>query len=233
MCILYKNIKLLCDMNNILPSKLCADIGISKGIITDLKMGRKSGVSAVTADKIASYFNVSVGDLLNEGNLTIGKKISKLTANNLRRAREAAGLTVEKAAASIGVDVAEIIRCESPACHLRQGDKLLEDLCTLYKTTPYSVLSMFDPETSPTDEDMKLMLFGGFSSVTDEMLEEVKRYAEYLISSENAEKPAAEHGNRLYEIVSIFSKLSDDNRSKLLELANLFLTAQSKTEESK
>lgn len=45
---------------------MCTDLGISKGLLTDLKMGRRTGVSAVTAQKIAAYFNVSVGYLLGE-----------------------------------------------------------------------------------------------------------------------------------------------------------------------
>lgn len=45
---------------------MCTDTGISKGLLTDLKMGRRTGVSAATAQKIASYFGVSVGYLLGE-----------------------------------------------------------------------------------------------------------------------------------------------------------------------
>ena len=45
---------------------MCTEAGISKGLLTDLKMGRRTGVSAVTAQKIASYFGVSVGYLLGE-----------------------------------------------------------------------------------------------------------------------------------------------------------------------
>ena len=45
---------------------MCADTGISKGLLTDLKMGRRTGVSAKTAQKIATYFGVSVGYLLGE-----------------------------------------------------------------------------------------------------------------------------------------------------------------------
>ena len=45
---------------------MCSEVGISKGLLTDLKMGRRSGVSAVTAQKIASYFGVSVAYLLGE-----------------------------------------------------------------------------------------------------------------------------------------------------------------------
>ena len=63
---LYDNIIALCEKRGIKGGKLCSDIGISKGLLTDLKMGRRTGVSAVTAQKIASYFGVSVGYLLGE-----------------------------------------------------------------------------------------------------------------------------------------------------------------------
>ena len=63
---LYENIMSLCAARGIKGGKMCTDVGISKGLLTDLKMGRRSGVSAVTAQKIASYFDVSVGYLLGE-----------------------------------------------------------------------------------------------------------------------------------------------------------------------
>jgi transcriptional regulator with XRE-family HTH domain len=45
---------------------MCVDLGISKSLMTDLKSGRKKGVNAETAQKIANYFGVSVGYLLGE-----------------------------------------------------------------------------------------------------------------------------------------------------------------------
>ena len=63
---LYDTILELCESRGIKGGKMCTDIGISKGLLTDLKMGRRTGVSAVTAQKIATYFNVSVGYLLGE-----------------------------------------------------------------------------------------------------------------------------------------------------------------------
>jgi len=66
MSTLYENIIALCEERGIKGGKMCTDIGMSKGILTDLKMGRQSGISATNAQKIASYFNVSVGYLLGE-----------------------------------------------------------------------------------------------------------------------------------------------------------------------
>ena len=71
---LYETIIALCESKGIKGGKMCTDIGISKGLLTDLKMGRRSGVSAVTAQKIAAYFDVSVGYLLGEEEMGIKKE---------------------------------------------------------------------------------------------------------------------------------------------------------------
>ena len=63
---LYEKIISLCEEKGIKGGKMCTDIGMSKGILTDLKMGRQSGISTTNAQKIASYFGVSVGYLLGE-----------------------------------------------------------------------------------------------------------------------------------------------------------------------
>ena len=61
---LYESILNLCERDGIRPGRLCDELGISRGLMTDLKMGRKKGVNAETAQKIASFFGVSVGCLL-------------------------------------------------------------------------------------------------------------------------------------------------------------------------
>lgn len=63
---LYESILRLCERDGIRPGRLCDELGISRGLMTDLKMGRKKGVSAETAQKIASFFGVSVGVLLGQ-----------------------------------------------------------------------------------------------------------------------------------------------------------------------
>ena len=61
---LYEMIQNLCTQRGIRPGRLCDETGLSRGLMTDLKMGRKKSVSAETAQKIAAYFGVSVGYLL-------------------------------------------------------------------------------------------------------------------------------------------------------------------------
>ena len=66
MCTLYDRIQHLCKGKGVSGSRMCLDLGLSKSTLSDIKSGRKKGVSTETAKKIASYFNVSVGYLLGE-----------------------------------------------------------------------------------------------------------------------------------------------------------------------
>ena len=63
---LYERITDLCKQKGIKGGKMCTDLGMSKSTLTDLKMGRQTGLSATKAQKIASYLGVSVGYLLGE-----------------------------------------------------------------------------------------------------------------------------------------------------------------------
>ncbi len=63
---LYDRIQELCKSKGVSGSRMCLDLGLSKSTLSDIKSGRKKGVSTNTAQKIASYFNVSVGYLLGE-----------------------------------------------------------------------------------------------------------------------------------------------------------------------
>lgn len=66
MCTLYERLAELCRKKGIKGARMCTDLGLSKSLMTDLKHGRKKTVSAPTAQKIASYFGVSVAYLLGE-----------------------------------------------------------------------------------------------------------------------------------------------------------------------
>ena len=66
---LYKTIETLCQTKGIRPGRLCDELGLSRGLMTDLKMGRKKSVSAQTAQKIATYFQVTVAQLLGQEEL--------------------------------------------------------------------------------------------------------------------------------------------------------------------
>lgn len=92
---LYETIQSLCDNADIRPGRLCTELGISRSLMTDLKMGRKKSVSAETAQKIASYFGVSVayllgqeGDVLDEVDLAFYGEYQALTPEQKETVRD-------------------------------------------------------------------------------------------------------------------------------------------------
>ena len=66
MCTLYERINELCKAKGVSGSRMCLDLGLSKSTLSDIKSGRKKGISTATAQKMASYLGVSVGYLLGE-----------------------------------------------------------------------------------------------------------------------------------------------------------------------
>ena len=66
MCTLYERIIDLCQEKGVSGSRMCLDLGLSKSTLSNMKSGRTAGLSATTAQKIASYLGVSVGYLLGE-----------------------------------------------------------------------------------------------------------------------------------------------------------------------
>lgn len=61
---LYSNIHALYEKEGIKDGTLCANIGIRRSFLSELKAGRTKSLSAEVLSKIASYFNVSVDYLL-------------------------------------------------------------------------------------------------------------------------------------------------------------------------
>jgi transcriptional regulator with XRE-family HTH domain len=96
MCTLYERIQELCKAKGVSASRMCLDLGLSKSTMSDIKNGRKKGVSTGTAQKIASYFNVSVGYLLGkeEKENALGELI--LTKDEIRILQAFRGMSPEK-----------------------------------------------------------------------------------------------------------------------------------------
>ena len=63
---LYNKISTLCNDKGVTGYRMCKDIGIQPSIMSDLKSGRKKSLSADYANRIATYFGVSVPFLLGE-----------------------------------------------------------------------------------------------------------------------------------------------------------------------
>ena len=74
---LFARIQSLCAEKGIRPGRLCDELGLSRSLMTDLKMGRKKTVNAETAQKIAGFLGVSVGYLLGQEESDSAQRNSK------------------------------------------------------------------------------------------------------------------------------------------------------------
>lgn len=64
MCKMYTIIESLCQERGIRPGKLCTELNISRGTLSDLKAGRTRKLSAENLEKIALFFGVSTDFIL-------------------------------------------------------------------------------------------------------------------------------------------------------------------------
>ena len=72
---LYNRIENMCKNKGVTVTEMCKQSGASRGSLTDLKMGRISGLSLETLEKIMKYFQVSLPELL-------GTETKKAPADN-------------------------------------------------------------------------------------------------------------------------------------------------------
>lgn len=56
---MYERIVALCEQKGIKPGRVCADTGLSRGMMSDLKMGRTKELSGKNAKIVADYFGVT------------------------------------------------------------------------------------------------------------------------------------------------------------------------------
>ena len=170
---LYDIILALCKSRNITGGKMCTDIGISKGLLTDLKKGRRSGVSAVTAQKIASYFNVTVGYLLGEES----EEITKNTViDRIKILCEQKRISLNTAFVESGVG-------KNFKSNLKNANPSMGKLTMLANYFDVSVGYLLGEklsEKNSKEAELKMVLFGRDIEVTDEMWNEVMKYAEYI-----------------------------------------------------
>ena len=83
MSVLSERIDVLCAEKGVTGYRLCKDIGVSPNLMTELRSNRRNGISAKTANKIADYFNVSVGYLLGTEEQEKPAEIGGLTEEEL------------------------------------------------------------------------------------------------------------------------------------------------------
>lgn len=63
---IYEIIERLCRDAGISINQMCKETGVSRAILSDIKMGRQNGLSLRNAKRVADYFSVDVAYLMGE-----------------------------------------------------------------------------------------------------------------------------------------------------------------------
>ena len=103
--------------------------------------------------------------------------------DRIRNARKAAGLTQRQLADSLGVSNTSISNWEKGLS--RPGADMIQKLCAYLSLQPNY---FYGTDSAPadtgkrtvSDDDIKFALFGGDGDITDEMFDEVKRFAQFV-----------------------------------------------------
>lgn len=107
--------------------------------------------------------------------MTVGDYIKEL--------RTSRGYSQEQLGKMLGVQRAAVQKWECGAVQNLKRETI-KKLSEVFNVPASSFIdSVCDPAYKPTDEDIKFAIFGGADNITDEMYEEVKRFAEALGTS--------------------------------------------------
>jgi hypothetical protein len=155
---LYKTIISLCESRGISGYRMCKEIGIQPSILTDLKMGRKEGLSSKNADKIARFFGVPVGYLL--GTVTLNDDGCSFSDGSGFGGGSGSGAGLGNGT-GYGGPMPIKRNKKAPTSH---------------------------GERSVSDDDIKFALFGGDGDITDAMYDEVRKFAAFVKQREADKK---------------------------------------------
>ena len=109
--------------------------------------------------------------------MTVGDYIKEL--------RTSRGYSQEQLGKMLGVQRAAVQKWECGAVQNLKRETI-KKLSEVFNVPASSFIdNNCDPAYKPTDEDIKFALFDGADNITDEMYEEVKRFAEYVKQREN------------------------------------------------
>ncbi len=186
---IFNRISLLCDEKGVTPSRMCLDIGLSKSLITEIKSGRTKQLSASTATKISDYFAIPTDFLLDRPPFDYWEKI------NADRKKFLSHILISADA----LQTVWNISADNPQCTpirdflyflfyaVESAVPVNDNVWDIKLKLAYKVRNM-EKEKAPasegerkvSDEDIKFALWGDTSNITDDDLEDVKRYAAFI-----------------------------------------------------
>ena len=178
----YDNFIKLCKERDVYPSHVALAIGLTSASPTYWKRGAVP--KADTVQKLADYFGVTVDYLLNGSCcVSVTAYTNGICVYEGNSKQEIEDKIQEKEHGSFKI----VFRSPSVAITVDNDSNASEEQIN-------SIISIYNPETSYSNEQavrdkgLKFALWGGADEITDEMLDEVRRFAEFVRQREEAKK---------------------------------------------
>lgn len=178
----FERVTELCQKKGISLSAAAKEIGLSNSAITYWKRGAVPKSS--TVQKLADYFGVTVDYLLNGiCCVSVTAYTNGICVYEGNSKQEIEDKIQEKEPGSFKI----VFRSPSVAITVDNDSNASKEQIN-------SIISIYNPEASYSNEQavrdmgLKFALWGGADEITDEMLDEVRRFAEFVRQREEAKK---------------------------------------------
>lgn len=165
------------------PNSVARILGISSGSITSWKNGTEPRYTTIA--KIAAYFGVSPDYLLSglhrDKRMSYAVGVVAITAGTKEEAEKSVAELIEENYSIVYRNETTVVAVEKDSVATQEQ---IDAIISIYaKKAPTG-----KGERSVSDDDIKFALFGGDGEITDEMYDEVKRFAAYIKQREAGKK---------------------------------------------
>lgn len=178
----YENFVALCNARGESPSRAAQNAGLSRAAVTGWKQNQGTPPSPAALEKLCTYFQVPVEELLGEAPQPTSF-YERYCA--LCRSR---GVSPSRAAVDAGLSKSAVSKWKREPDATPSGT-VLNKLSTYFGIPAGDLLAEKKPlSPDPGDEALKFALFGGREDITPEMFEEVRSFAQFILAREDRKK---------------------------------------------
>lgn len=177
----------LCSRRGVSPSRAAEEAGLSKATVSAWKRTPDVQPSAAAIEKLCAYFGVEPADLL----ISTPPKMAPVEGAFYQRfvaLCRSRGVSPSRAAEDAGLSKSAVSKWKREPDSVPSGTVLAK--LSAYFGVPASTLLGEETPTpqQPGDEALKFALFGGSGEITQEMFDEVRSFAKFVLEREQRKK---------------------------------------------
>lgn len=184
----YENFVTLCHARGESPSRVALNIGLSKAAATNWKQNPSIQPTKAVLEKLSAYFGVSEETLLSPQKPVVEFPAAPNFYGRFVSLCHSRGVSPSRAAEKAGVSKSAVTKWKRNPEHIPSG-AVLTKLSAYFGVPTCQLLGeKIGPTLQPEDEALKFALFGGRQDITQEMFDEVRSFAQFVLQREDKKK---------------------------------------------